>query len=59
MAIQPKDVVIITYKDDLVTLKKAPSSWESIVGLGKDVYKKYGGGESYLKKERAGWKKLL
>lgn len=57
MAIQPKDIVIITCQDQIITLKKAPSSWAHLKGLGKKTYQIYGGGPAYLKKERAGWDK--
>jgi hypothetical protein len=33
--------------------KTADDVWESLRGIGKDVYASYGGGEAYLRQERA------
>lgn len=57
MGVHPTDVVVMVYDGDVVTLKKAPSSWKNIGGAGKKAYKKLGGGEKYLKAERAAWEK--
>ena len=33
--------------------RSADEMWESLRGIGKDVYASYGGGEAYLRQERA------
>ena len=52
--IAPQDFVVISMKNNVVSLKKAPA-WSSLKGQGKQVFKKLGGGENYLKKERTSW----
>lgn len=49
------DKVIFKNRNQDVILKKAPSSWHDLLGIGKKAYAAYGGGEKYLKHERAGW----
>jgi hypothetical protein len=40
----------------MVIMRPIPQSYtEYMAGLGKNVWKKLGGGEKYLKKERKSW----
>lgn len=55
MSLKEKDIVIITFKGKKAEFKKAPSSWLELAKTGPRVFKKFGGGEAYLKKERADW----
>ncbi len=47
----------VTYLYEIVHSKPqkqtADETWESLRGIGKDVYASYGGGEEYLRQERA------
>jgi bifunctional DNA-binding transcriptional regulator/antitoxin component of YhaV-PrlF toxin-antitoxin module len=55
MAISVKDTIMLVFKNGELTLKKAPSSWEDLAKISPKVFKKYGGGEKYLKEEREAW----
>ncbi len=37
--------------------QKIPRSWIELAKASPEIFKIYGGGEAYLKKERAGWYK--
>jgi hypothetical protein len=39
--------------DDQVRAAKRQEAWEKLRGIGKDIYASFGGGEAYLKAERA------
>lgn len=54
--IKPKDKLMVSLKGESIQIKKyTPVTLNDLVGLGKDAYKFYGGGEAYLKKERESW----
>lgn len=42
-----------------IITKKPIDYVEALSGLGKDMWKKLGGGDAYLKRERASWDKKL
>ena len=52
--VAPQDFVMISMENNIIQLEKAPS-WSSLGKKGKDVFKKLGGGEEYLKQERDSW----
>lgn len=56
--VHESDMVIMTIKNHKAIIKKAPT-WKDLLGLGKKAYAPYGGGEAYLKKERASWPRNL
>lgn len=54
--IKPKDTLMVVLKGDSIQIKKyRPTTLNDLVGIGKEAYKSYGGGEAYLKKERESW----
>lgn len=54
--IKPKDTLTVVLKGDTLQIKKyKPVTLNDLVGIGKEAYKSYGGGEVYLKKERESW----
>ncbi len=54
--IKPKDTLMVVLKGDSLQIKKyQPTTLNDLVGIGKEAYKSYGGGEAYLKKERESW----
>ncbi|MBI2591447.1 MAG: AbrB/MazE/SpoVT family DNA-binding domain-containing protein [Candidatus Brennerbacteria bacterium] len=49
--------LIIRPKDHQIILEARPKSLtQALKGLGKNAFKKLGGGEAYLKREKAQWK---
>lgn len=54
--LQKSDNVIITAKNHYLMIKKAPN-WKDLLGMGKKTFSALGGGEKFLKKERASWGK--
>lgn len=44
-------------QDMAVIVKRPKNITDALSGLGKEVWQKLGGGENYLKNERASWKK--
>lgn len=54
---QGDHVILSLNEKGEVSLTKGVSSLQDLVGLAKDTFKELGGGESFLKKERASWKK--
>lgn len=55
LCLKEKDSVILTLNGNKVGFRKAPSSWLELAQKSPKIFKKYGGGEAYLKKERADW----
>lgn len=55
--IEVADMVSMKVRGNGIYLKKTPRSWRELVGIAKKSYAKYGGGEAYLRHERAGWSK--
>jgi len=54
--IKPKDKLMMILKGDSMQVKKySPTILKDLVGIGKEAYKSYGGGEAYLRKERESW----
>ena len=50
------DRMMLYLKEDGTLLAmKAPKSWEDLRGSGKEVFASFGGGEAFLKAERAAW----
>ncbi|MCU0521927.1 MAG: AbrB/MazE/SpoVT family DNA-binding domain-containing protein [Anaerolineae bacterium] len=50
--------VLVIVEGEAVRLLPEPDDWaEYIYGLGEDVWKSLGGGESFLAEERASWEK--
>ena len=57
LGILPKDKLLVILKGGFMQIKKYdPVTLNDLVGVGKKVYKLYGGGEAYLKNERKSWK---
>lgn len=56
MGIEPKDIVMFVYDGTFTTIKKI-SGWDSFAGAAKTSFRKIGGGEVFLRKERASWGK--
>lgn len=48
-------VVLSMNEQGEVRLMKAVSSLDDLLGIGKETFKKLGGGEQFLKKEREQW----
>ncbi len=54
MDIHPRDIVLFTYDAGKITIQKA-LDWSFFAGAAKNSFKKIGGGEAFMKKERASW----
>ena len=56
--LKPKDKVILSVDEKgNIQITKPPQTLEEWVGHGKEVFKKLGGVENFLKKERESWGK--
>ena len=55
LGVKVSDIIVFSANHHRADIKRAPSSWHELAGLGKKVYAAYGGGEKYLRSERAGW----
>lgn len=54
--IKKGDYLHLEVEKGMVIMRPIPQSYtEYMAGLGKNVWKKLGGGEKYLKKERKSW----
>lgn len=57
LGLKPGAKLIVRPKDHQIILELRPKSLtKALKGLGKNAFKKLGGGEAYLKRERAQWK---
>ncbi len=53
-------VAIYPVDEDHAVIAKRPTSYaDALQGLGKEVWKALGGGDKYIKEERASWEKKL
>jgi AbrB family looped-hinge helix DNA binding protein len=56
LGIQPGDTVLFIIEDDQVRLvRRPPNITEYTYGLGKEAWQRIGGGEAFLREERAAW----
>lgn len=55
LSIREKDLIIVKLDGNKASFKKAPSTWMDLAKVAPNIFKKYGGGEKYLKKERESW----
>lgn len=56
LGIRPGDTVLFIIEGDQVCLlRRPPDLTEYAYGLGKEAWEKLGGGEAFLREERAGW----
>jgi AbrB family looped-hinge helix DNA binding protein len=58
LGVKPGDNVLVIVEGDSVRLMPEPDDWaEYMYGLGKEVWESLGGGEKFLREERASWEK--
>lgn len=56
LGIRPGDSVLFIVEDDQVRLvRRPPSLADYTYGLGKEAWQRLGGGEAFLREERASW----
>ncbi len=58
LGVKPGGRLLVLIEEGSVRLIPEPENWsEWIYGLGAEVWKSLGGGEAFLKTERASWEK--
>jgi len=56
LGIRPGDTVLFIIEDEQVRLaRRPPNLTEYSYGLGKEAWERLGGGEAFLREERASW----
>ena len=56
LGLQVGDTVYLDVRDDEVVLRAVPGGWaDSMVGLGADLWRRHGGGEAVIRRERDSW----
>ena len=54
--LKPQDKVVLSVNEQgEIRITKMPKTLRELSGHGKDVFKALGGGEAFIKKERASW----
>ena len=59
LKLKPSQKLNWLISEDSIEIRKEKSQEElidSMVGIAKDLYKEYGGGQKWLEKEREGWR---
>ena len=56
LSLHESDIVIVRVRNQEAIIRKAPT-WHDLLGVGEKTFKALGGGEKFLKKERAAWGK--
>lgn len=56
LGIHPHSRLLVTAYKDKIYISRKPTDWtKRMKGMGKEAWKKLGGGEVFIKKERESW----